>query len=122
MPDATYESGGVRIFECAAEGPRLKTERDAVDLISATASANAEWTVVPVSRLDAEFFSLRTQLAGAFLQKFVTYGKRIAIMGDIPAEYMESRALRDFIKECNRGRQIWFVENRDAFAKRLGSE
>ncbi len=119
MGDRIYESGEIRMLECAAEGPRLKTERDAVDLVGAAASANAGWTVVPVSRLDAEFFSLRTGLAGAFLQKFVTYGKRIAIQGEIPAEFAESRALRDFIKECNRGSQIWFVNSREELMERL---
>jgi hypothetical protein len=119
MPDHIYETGPVRILECAADGPSLKTERDAVDLISAAASANAGWTVVPASRLDAEFFSLRTGLAGAFLQKFVTYGKRIAILGDIPSEFSESRALRDFIRECNRGTQIWFFQSREELLDRL---
>lgn len=119
MPDSIYESGDVRMLECAAEGPPLKTERDAVDLISAAASANAGWTAVPVSRLDAEFFSLRTRLAGAFLQKFVTYGKHIAIVGEIPAEFSESRALTDFIKECNRGRQILFVTSREELLEHL---
>lgn len=119
MADRVYESGGVRVLECAADGPSLKTERDAVDLISAAASANADWIVVPVSRLDAEFFSLQTGLAGAFLQKFVTYGKLIAILGDIPGEFSASRALRDFIKECNRGRQIWFVKSREELLERV---
>ena len=117
--DQVYESGGVRIFECAGDGPLLKSDRDATDLISAAASANADWTVVSVSRLNPEFFSLKTRIAGEFLQKFVTYGKRIAIVGEIPAEYSQSGALRDFIVECNRGQQIWFVNNRDELTGRL---
>ena len=119
MPDSIYDSGEVRIPECAVDGPPLKTERRAVDLISAAASANAGWTVAPASRLDAEFFSLRTGIAGAFLQKFVTYGKHIAIVGEIPAEFAESLALRDFIKECNRGRQILFVTSREELLEHL---
>jgi uncharacterized protein DUF4180 len=121
MPDRVYESGGVRIFQCTGEGPLLRTDRDATDLIGALASANAEWAVVPVSRLDPEFLSLRTRLAGEFLQKFVTYGKRIAILGEIPAEFAASRALHDFIVECNRGRQIWFVKSREELGNRLAN-
>jgi hypothetical protein len=117
-----YESGEIRIFECAAEGPPLKTERDAVDLIGATVEADAEWTVVPVVRLDAEFFLLRTGVAGAFLQKFVTYAKRVAIVGAIPAELMHSGALQDLVTECNRGRQIWFVNSTDELRQRLARE
>ena len=119
MSDRVYQSGNVRIFECAGHGPPLRSDRDATDLISAAASANADWTLVPVSRLDSEFFFLQTRIAGEFLQKFVTYGKRIAIVGEIPAEYSQSRALHDFIVECNRGRHIWFVNSREDLANRL---
>ena len=121
MPDRVYEAGGVRILECEFDGPALKTDRDAVDLIGAAAGAGADWTVVPVSRLDREFFALRTRLAGEFFQKFMTYGKRIAILGDIPEEFSESRALHDFIVECNRGSQIWFVKSREDLKERLTS-
>ena len=97
----------------------LRTDRDAVDLISAVASAHADWAIVPVSRFDPEFWSLRTRLAGDFLQKFVTYGKHIAIVGDIPAEFSQSRALHDFIVECNRGGQIWFVKDGEELEERI---
>jgi len=121
MPDSVYGFGGVRAFECAVDGPPFRTDRDAVDLISATASANADWAVVPVSRFDPEFFSLQSRLAGEFFQKFVTYGKPIAILGDIPAELLKSRALIDFITECNRGRHIWFVKSREELIGRLAN-
>ena len=121
MPDHIYQVAGIRVFECAADGPPLKSDRDAVDLIGAAASANAEWTVVPAARLAPEFFSLRTQLAGAFLQKFVTYAKRVAIVGEIPAEFSKSRALTDFIAECNRGRQIRFATNREELREWLAN-
>jgi hypothetical protein len=119
VADSIYEVGGTRIYECAGEGPLFKSDRDAVDLISASASANAAWTVVPAVRFDPEFFALRTCLAGEFLQRFVTYDKRIAIMGELPAELRESRALTDFIRECNRGKQIWFVKSREELLDRL---
>ncbi len=121
MPDQVYESGGVRIFECGGEGPLLRSDRDATHLIGEAAGVDAGLTVVPVNRLDPEFFSLRTRLAGEFLQKFVTYGKRIAILGEIPAEFSQSRALHDFIVECNRGQQIWFVHSREELAERLAN-
>ena len=121
MPDSVYESVGVRVFECSVDGPRLRTDRDAVDLIGVTASAAGQVTVVPVPRFDPEFFSLRTRLAGDFLQKFVTYGKRIAILGEIPGEFLQSRALTDFITECNRGPHIWFVKSHKELDDRLSN-
>ncbi|HLY42862.1 MAG TPA: hypothetical protein VKR52_16730 [Terracidiphilus sp.] len=50
MPDYVDEIGGIRVFTCASDGAALKSERDAVDLISATASANAEWTLLSIAR------------------------------------------------------------------------
>ena len=53
-----------------------------------------------------DFFVLSTRLAGDILQKFVDYGIRFAIYGDFST--CESRALRDFIRESNRGRSVYF--------------
>jgi hypothetical protein len=75
MPDRVYQSGGVRIWDCASNGPLLRSERDATDLIGAAASLDPEWIVVAIIRLDPEFFALKTRLAGDFLQKFVSYGE-----------------------------------------------
>ncbi|WP_342087977.1 DUF4180 domain-containing protein [Dyadobacter sp. OTU695] len=54
-----------------------------------------------------EFFDLKTGIAGEILQKFATYRVRLAIVGDF-ARY-ESKSLRDFIFESNKGRQINFL-------------
>jgi hypothetical protein len=39
----------------------------------------------------------------------VTYGRRVAILGDISRYIDESPALRDFVIEANRGDQVWLV-------------
>lgn len=56
---------------------------------------------------DPAFFDLRTGLAGSILQKVVTYSMRLAIVGDFSV--FHSRALADFIRESNRGSDIFFV-------------
>lgn len=72
-----------------------------------------------MSRLDGDFFQLKTRIAGEMLQKFVTYQVRVAILGDISAHLDQSSALRDFVRECNRGDQIWFVADQAELAARL---
>jgi hypothetical protein len=47
------------------------------------------------------------------VQKFITYQLRLAIVGDTRAAQFESKPLRDFIREANRGQSVWFVERRE---------
>ena len=119
MADRTYELHGERIFECASEGVRFCTDRDAVELISAASEHRARFIVIPAQRLDGDFFSLSTGLAGAMLQKFATYQFRVAIIGDISEHLKKSSALQDFVRECNRGSQFWFLANHQQLDQRL---
>ena len=74
--------------------------------------------VIPAERFEDDFSRLRTGVAGAFLQKFVTYGVRVAILGDISRHLEASSALRDFVYESNRGRDIWFVGTQEELRSR----
>ena len=59
--------------------------------------------------LVADFFDLSTKIAGGILQKLINYKMKLAIIGDFYA--YESKALKDFIHECNTGNNIFFVED-----------
>ena len=90
-----------------------------MDLIGQAMSDGAELVVIPALRLTDEFFSLRTGVAGTIVQKFVNYRMRLAIVGDISAHVAGSTALRDFVAETNRGRQLWFTPTFADLEKRL---
>lgn len=64
------------------------------------------------------FFDLKTGIAGEILQKFATYRVRLAIVGDFA---YDSKSLRDFIFESNKGRQIGFVPSVEEAVRRLSS-
>lgn len=113
------ELHGNRVVELLANGTALRTERDAVDVISAAAEHAADVVVIPVQRLDADFFRLRTGIAGQVIQKFLTYRLRLVIVGDISAHLQESSALRDFVYECNKGSNVWFLAHLDELNHRL---
>ncbi len=110
-----------RVFVCPAEGALLRGPQAAIDLIGEVRSAGAEMVVVPVERLDPEFFQLRTGVAGGFLQKFVTYQVPIAIIGDTSALAAESKALRDFIRESNERDDVWFLASMEDLKLRIGA-
>ncbi|WP_099224059.1 DUF4180 domain-containing protein [Listeria costaricensis] len=64
-----------------------------------------------------DFFSLRTGLAGEILQKFSNYQIKFAIIGDFSG--YTSKALHDFIYECNNGQQIFFVSTKEQAIQKL---
>ena len=119
MPDRSYELGGVHVLECATEGPRLQHSHDATEVIARALKYRIPWVVIPVARLGDDFFRLRTGVAGDFIQKFVNYRIHLAIVGDI-SRYMEaSTALRDFVRETNRGDQVLFLATVEELGARL---
>jgi Domain of unknown function (DUF4180) len=111
-----------RTLEVDAEGPALRGERDAVTLIGDALSVQADVVVVPISRFADEFFNLETRVAGDMVQKFVNYGIRLAIVGDISARTAQSKSLHDFVYESNRGNRIWFVASKDELNARLARD
>ncbi|WP_326972868.1 DUF4180 domain-containing protein [Burkholderia oklahomensis] len=74
---------------------------------------------LPAKRLHDDFFRLDTCVAGHFVQKLINYGVKRAVIGNIDAPLARSRALRDLVRETNRGDAFWFVADFDALAQRL---
>jgi hypothetical protein len=97
----------------------LRAGRDAVDIISDASEHIAEVIAIPIQRLGDDFFELRSGVAGEVVQKFVVYGKRVAIVGDIVDKVAASRSLAAFVAESNRGNDLWFVDNLDELETRL---
>jgi hypothetical protein len=105
------------VWLCAADGPRLDGEQAALDLIGEAYGAGL--IAIPVARLAPGFLTLSTRIAGGVIQKFVNYGFQVAFIGDISDAVAASNALRDFVRESNRGRHVWFVADLEALAARL---
>ncbi|MFF7243411.1 DUF4180 domain-containing protein [Embleya sp. NPDC008237] len=122
MPDTMETLHDTSVWICAPEGAPIRSVGDALDLIGEAGYRGASWVVLPTARLDPDFFRLRTGVAGEVLQKFANYRMGVAILGDVTEHTTASEALTDFVRECNRGRQAWFVPDLDAFTGRLEEE
>ncbi|MFF7969986.1 DUF4180 domain-containing protein [Streptomyces sp. NPDC007905] len=109
----------VRVLRCAPDGPSLDGESAALDLIGDALGQDAQLVAVPVGRVPDEFFRLRSGVAGAVVQKFVTYRLRLAVVGDISAHVEASDALRDFVYEANQGGHLWFLADAGELEERL---
>jgi hypothetical protein len=115
----SFELHGIRIFTPPASGELFHTEVDAVDLIRASIEHDASCVALPVDRFDPAFFDLHTRSLGEFIQKFVTYKRRLAFVGDLSRYLAASSSLRAFVREANEGDHVWFVATLDELAERI---
>jgi hypothetical protein len=97
MAASTYTLHGIQVFEVPADGPVIQIEREAADILGEALGRNAKLVILPAIRLSPAFFQLRSGLAGAIVQKFVTYRVKLAIVGAIPEDALQSTALQAFI-------------------------
>lgn len=116
----TQNLNGLMLYFVAAEGPKLCSEQDALDLLGATYGTETDVIVVPVERFAPEFFDLSSRLAGHFFQKLENYQMRLAILGDLLRRMAESKALTDFVGETNRRGHHYFAADRAALEAGLG--
>ncbi|SET20853.1 DUF4180 domain-containing protein [Paenibacillus sp. NFR01] len=103
-------SSGVAVVE--SETLVLRDVQDALDLMATvTYNHDCNKLLLHQENIVEEFFDLKTRIAGEILQKYVNYGFKLAIVGDY-SRY-DSKALKDFIYECNNGKQIFFLNSRE---------
>lgn len=119
MADVVVRRHGVPVLVCDAEGPRISTEQDALDHLIGGAFQGADVVAVPAVRFDDRFFDLSTGLVGAVMQKFVNYRLRLVVVGDLSPHLRSGTALRDLVREANRGHHVWFVPDFAALTARL---
>ena len=99
---------------------KINNTADLLDIfatVSYTEQCDNIGIVVDKDSLPVEFFDLSTGIAGEMLQKFSNYGVKLAIVGDFSV--VKSQSLKAFIRECNRGRHVFFVQNKDQAVEKL---
>ncbi len=98
------------IAHIMSDEPIITDAQSAIDLMM-TANYEAGTKNIAISKdlIVNKFFILSSGLTGEILQKFINYKFRIVIYGDY-SKYT-SKPLKDFIYECNSGRDVFFTEN-----------
>jgi hypothetical protein len=84
---------------------------DAVNILGNANYLGADSVILKKEHLNPDFFDLKTGIAGDVLQKFSNYQMKLAVIGDF--SNIESKSLRDFIYESNKGGRINFLENKE---------
>lgn len=96
----------------------IKDVQSALDFMATIKyETNCDRIAINKSAICEDFFQLRTKLAGEVLQKFINYHVKLAIVGDFSS--YTSKSLRDFMYECNQGKDIFFLSNEDEAIEKL---
>lgn len=119
MTHSSRSVGHERVLVYAEDAPLLTGEHDANALISAAWEHDATWIALPVESLHDDFFRLETRVAGHVVQKFINYGLKVAVVGNIDMWLARSGALRDLVYEINLGNAFWFVSDFKELESRL---
>ncbi len=93
-----------------SEDTQIRSTNELLDIMASVGyghETDKVGMIVHKKSLGEEFFDLKTKLAGELLQKFSNYNMSLVIAGDFSG--YTSKSLNDFIRECNRGRQIFFL-------------
>ena len=111
MKVAVKQHKHLRYVQYADETHSIASVEDSLDLLASCWQEDVQHLFVNREQFSRDFFDLSNQIAGQVLQKFVTYGVQLTIIGDFP---QASPSLRDFMRECNRGNAILFAESHEA--------
>lgn len=88
-------------------------------LMSAQYDAGTKHIAVGKKLIAEDFFVLSSGLAGEILQKYISYGGKIAIYGDF-SHYI-SKPLKDFIYESNKGKDVFFAATKEEAVQKLAN-
>ena len=100
--------------------PVITDAQSALDLLMTVKyDCGTKFILIPKELIAEDFFRLSSGFAGEILQKFINYGGKIAIYGDF--SHYTSKSLRDFIRESNRGKDVFFLPTKKAAEEMLFS-
>lgn len=90
----------------------LCSVQDGLDLMAAARyEYDCDNIIIDKKYICDDFFELKTRIAGEILQKYTTYEMPIAIVASIANS--ESKSMRDFVYESNKGKRVHFAETED---------
>ncbi len=108
---------GLNIAVAVATHRIINETQDALDLMADANYQGAGRIILFEHQLAPEFFDLKSGMAGEILQKFSTYRVKLAIVGNF--SNVQSKPLRDFIRESNRYGHVNFTGSEEEALEKL---
>lgn len=119
MTITIHEINKKKIAEIQSENLVITNLDEGSDLVGTMYFDGFDAFVLYQKNIVSDFFDLKTKMAGEILQKCSNFRLRLVIIGDF--KNVESKSLRDFIYESNKGRLVNFVETLEMALERLTS-
>lgn len=108
MKITTHHIGDILIAEVISTEIVINNIEDGLELVGNIYFQGFDAVILNEINIVANFFDLKTGIAGEILQKFSTYRIRLAIIGEF-SKY-QSKSLNDFIFESNKMSHIVFMK------------
>ncbi|RZK41860.1 MAG: DUF4180 domain-containing protein [Pedobacter sp.] len=112
-----HEDGENRIAELRADNLLISGVEDGLQLLVDLYYQDFGKIILHEENITPAFFDLKTGLAGEILQKFSNFRVQLVIVGEF-TNY-QSKSIRDFIFESNKGRLINFLPNIEVAKRKL---
>ena len=106
-----------KLAEIVSDSVVIDTAQSALDIMAEVSYQEASAIILHEKNITSAFFDLRSGIAGEILQKYANYRMKLAIIGEF--EKLESKSLKAFIIECNRGDAVFFVADRETAIAKL---
>ncbi|PUB27430.1 uncharacterized protein DUF4180 [Elizabethkingia sp. YR214] len=97
---------GIKVAELNSDKVLIQQMQDGLDLLADLYYQGFDKIIIREQNITSDFFDLKNKMAGDILQKFSNYKMKLAIVGNFS---YESKSLKDFIYECNKGKLVNFV-------------
>lgn len=116
-----YLGANKEILYIESNGLPITDPQSALDCImTAQYETGCRSMILDKDAICEDFYKLSSGLAGEILQKFINYHIKLAIVGDF-SQYT-SKPLQDFMYECNKGKDTFFVDNLNRAIEKLSNK
>lgn len=109
MEIKTHHINNLTIAEIVSQDTVIQTVEDGTDLVGNLYYQGFDKAILYEENITPAFFDLKSLLAGEILQKFSNYRIGLVIVGHFTK--FESKSLKDFIFESNKGSVVNFVKS-----------
>ncbi|MEA4906372.1 MAG: DUF4180 domain-containing protein [Anaerolineaceae bacterium] len=110
---------GITIVESLPGSGQIANENDVLDLVAACGEHGSDRLLLHEGNLSADFYDLRSGLAGVVMLKLSNYRLRAAAV--LPPEKSGQGRFGEMVLETNRGRQFRVYPEREAALDWLAS-